>query len=91
MPKKTIYAEKYRELVNELRRTRKELGITQVELSKSLGWPQQRLSAVERGARRLDVLEYFLLAEGLGLTPKRALSMVLQLRRKQPDGAGNAA
>lgn len=82
MPKKTIYAKEYRELVNDLRQTRKDLGLTQAELSHSLGWPQQRLSAVERGARRLDVLEYFLLAEKLGLTPKRALSMVLKLRRK---------
>lgn len=82
MPKKTIYAKEYRELVNELRQIRKDQGFTQVELSKDLGWPQQRLSAVERGARRLDVLEYFLIAEKLGVSPKRALGMVLRLRRK---------
>ncbi len=82
MPKKTIYAKEYRELVNELRRTRKALGITQTELCDALGWPQQRLSAVERGGRRLDVMEYFLLAEKLGMTPRQALSMVLSLRRK---------
>ena len=82
MPKKTIYAKEYRELVNGLRRTRKALGITQTELCDALGWPQQRLSAVENGARRLDVLEYFLLAEKLGMTPRQALSMVLGLRKK---------
>lgn len=82
MPKKTIYAKEYRELVNGLRLTRKALGITQTELCDALDWPQQRLSAVERGGRRLDVMEYFLLAEKLGMTPRQALSMVLSLRKK---------
>ena len=82
MPKKTIYAKEYRELVNGLRRTRKALGLTQTGLCDALGWPQQRLSAVERGARRLDVMEYFLLAEKLGMSPKQALTLVLGLRRK---------
>ena len=82
MPKKTIYAKEYRELVNGLRETRKALGITQTELCDALGWPQQRLSAVENGARRLDVMEYFLLAEKLGMSPKQALTLVIRLRRK---------
>lgn len=82
MPKKTIYAKEYRELVTELRRTRKALGITQTELCDALGWPQQRLSAVEQGGRRLDVMEYFLLAEKLGISPKKALTLVLRLRKK---------
>lgn len=82
MPKKTIYAREYRQLVSGLRQTRKALGLTQTELCDALGWPQQRLSSVERGARRLDVMEYFLLAEKLGMTPRQALSMVLSLRKK---------
>lgn len=81
MPKKTIYAKEYRELVNELRRTRKILGITQTELCDALGWPQQRLSAVERGSRRLDVMEYFLLTEKLRMSPSQALALVLKLRK----------
>jgi transcriptional regulator with XRE-family HTH domain len=83
MPKKTIYAKEYRELVDGLRRARKSVGLTQAQLSLSLGWPQQRLSAVEKGSRRLDVLEYFLLAEKLGMSPKQALTLVLKLREKE--------
>jgi len=82
MPKKTIYAKEYRELVKALRETRKSQGFTQAELCAALDWPQQRLSAVERGSRRLDVMEYFVLAEKLGMSPKAALTLVLNLRNK---------
>ena len=79
MPKKTIYAKEYRELVDGLRRIRKDLGLTQVALAEALGWPQQRLSAVESGSRRLDVMEYFVLADKLGQPPDRALALILAL------------
>ncbi len=82
MPKKTIYAKEYRELVDGLRRIRKDLGLTQVALAEALGWPQQRLSAVESGSRRLDVMEYFVLADKLGLSPEKALTLILELRPK---------
>lgn len=81
MPKKTIYAKEYRELVNRLKGARKALGMTQVELCNALGWPQQRLSAVERGSRRLDVMEYFVLTEQLRMSPAQALALVLKLRK----------
>lgn len=82
MRKKTIYAKEYRELVDSLRQIRKESGLTQVALAESLGWPQQRLSAVESGSRRLDVMEYFVLADKLGLSPEKALALILNLRPK---------
>ncbi|MFD1296996.1 helix-turn-helix domain-containing protein [Lysobacter gummosus] len=46
--------------------------------ARKLGWPQQRLSAVEAGARRLDIMEFFQLATVLGLSPERAAKLVLQ-------------
>lgn len=79
MPKKTIYSKEYRELVDGLRRIRKGLGLTQAALAEALGWPQQRLSAVESASRRLDVMEYFVLADKLGLSPERALTLILAL------------
>lgn len=82
MRKKTIYAKEYRELVDSLRQFRKDSGLTQVALAESLGWPQQRLSAVESGSRRLDVMEYFVLADKLGLSPDKALALILNLRPK---------
>lgn len=88
MPKKTIYAKEYRELVAGLRRIRKDLGLTQVALAESLGWPQQRVSAVESGSRRLDVMEYFVLADVLGLSPEEALALILELRSKKGQTQG---
>lgn len=82
MRKKTIYAKEYRELVDGLRQIRKDSGLTQVALAEALGWPQQRLSAVESGSRRLDVMEYFVLADKLGLSPEKALGLILNLRPK---------
>ena len=83
MAKKTIYANEYRELVDGMRRIRKDLGLTQVDLAKALGWPQQRLSAVESGSRRLDVMEYFVLSDKLGLSPEEALTLIRDLLPKR--------
>ena len=80
MPKKTIYAREYRDLVEGLRQIRKAQGLTQAALAKTLDWPQQRLSAVESGSRRLDVMEYFLVAERLGLSPESALALIFEHR-----------
>lgn len=76
MASKTIYRVDYRKLVERLRDRREELGLSQSEVARALGWPQQRLSAVEAGARRLDVLEFFQLTSALGLTAQRAVKLV---------------
>ncbi|KRA54146.1 hypothetical protein ASD77_05840 [Pseudoxanthomonas sp. Root65] len=77
MASKTIYREEYRRLVESLRGRREELGLSQGELARQLGWPQQRISAVEAGARRLDVIEFFELTSALGFSPARAMKLVL--------------
>lgn len=75
MAAKTIYSAEYRRLVQKLRALREEAGVTQSALSLQLGWPQQRLSAVEAGARRLDVMEFLHLTDALGLSPEAAIKM----------------
>ncbi|MFC3815039.1 helix-turn-helix domain-containing protein [Lysobacter sp. GCM10012299] len=77
MAPKTIYRVDYRELIKRLRDRREELGLSQSEIARALGWPQQRLSAVEAGARRLDIIEFFQLTSALGLTAQRAVRLVL--------------
>src|SRR3546814_7829115 len=73
MPAKTIYSSEYRRLVQSLRAFRERAGITQSGLSRQLGWPQQRLSAIEAGARRLDVMEFLHLIGALGLSPEEGI------------------
>lgn len=78
MATKTIYSVEYRRLVQQLRARREELGLTQAALSAALGWPQQRLSAIEAGARRLDVLEFLHLTARLGLTHEVAIRVAVE-------------
>ena len=93
MKKKTIYSEAYRQLVDRLRERREGLGHTQTALTKILGWPQQKLSAVETGSRRLDVMEYFSLTHALGLSRQEALALVPEepSRRSRRPSAGRRA
>ena len=73
--KKTIYSTPYRRLVTRLREIREAAGISQSALAATLGWPQQRLSAVEAGARRLDIMEFLHLTGVLGLSPEAAVQL----------------
>jgi transcriptional regulator with XRE-family HTH domain len=75
MATKTIYSTAYRRLVSRLREMREAAGISQSALAATLGWPQQRLSAVEAGARRLDVMEFLHLTSVLGLSPEAAIQL----------------
>lgn len=75
MPK-TIHRPEYRLLIQHLRDLREKLGLPQTMVAKDLGWPQQRVSQVESGVRRLDVLEFLELAGHLGLSHREAVALV---------------
>lgn len=79
MATKTIYQSAYLRLVGLLRERRESLGISQTRLASHLGWPQQRISSVESGARRLDVLEFCLIAAALGFSPAEVSDQVLKM------------
>lgn len=81
MATKTIYSDEYKRLVEKLRVLREQAGLTQAALSAQLGWPQQRLSAIEIGARRLDIMEFLHLTSSLGLTTEAAISMAAGVNR----------
>lgn len=85
MTSKTIYSGAYRRLVARLRSLREAAGISQSSLAKELGWPQQRLSAVESGARRLDVIEFLHLTGALGIQPEEAIRLAGP-RKRTPAG-----
>lgn len=48
---------------------RKDAGLTQVELANKLSRPQSFVSKVERGERRLDVVEFFEVSRAIGFDP----------------------
>jgi len=51
------------------------LGQSQTAVAAALGWSEQKLSAAESGARRLDVLEFIELAGVLQISPTSAFGL----------------
>lgn len=71
MPK-SVFTPEYAALLQNLVAIRKDSGVTQVELAQRLGKPQSFVSTIERGVRRLDVLEFYAIARALGRDPVAA-------------------
>lgn len=57
MPTKSIHKSEYSILLRRLRALRTAAGLTQVDLSTALQRPQSYVSDVERGSRRMDLLQ----------------------------------
>jgi transcriptional regulator with XRE-family HTH domain len=68
MPK-SVFTDEYAALLATLVSARKAAGLTQAELSARLGRPQPFVSYVERGERRVYVVEFYAIALALGLDP----------------------
>lgn len=52
-----LYSQKNRNLLEKLRSARLEAGLTQIEAGKKLKKPQSYLSKIERGERKVEVIE----------------------------------
>lgn len=65
--KKSIYSTDYKFLVSQLKKARKEAGLTQREVAKKLGRTQSYISKVESGDLRVDIIQ---LREFAGLYKK---------------------
>lgn len=57
MTKKSIYSEKYRFLIQQLRKARLEANLTQKEVADTLGKTQSYISKVETGQLRIDIIQ----------------------------------
>ncbi|MBI1327495.1 MAG: helix-turn-helix domain-containing protein [Alphaproteobacteria bacterium] len=71
------YQKEYRELISLLVKARKDAGITQQELAKSLKKPQSFVSKYESCERRLDIIEFVQVAKFIGCDYKKMLSKVI--------------
>ena len=77
MPK-TIFGGDHQKLVEVLIEARKHAGLTQTELADLLGKDQKFISLIERGQRRVDVIEFVDLARALGRPPNDLFLSVLR-------------
>lgn len=69
----SVFTQRHQEFIQFLVETRKAAGVTQVQLAERLGRPQSFVSKVERGERRLDVIEFCQVSEALGQDPSKLL------------------
>jgi len=76
MPK-TIHGGGHPHLVAVLTEARQRSGLTQVHLADRIGKDQTYISIIERGQRRVDVLEFVALARAMGADPAELFADVL--------------
>jgi transcriptional regulator with XRE-family HTH domain len=75
----TIRTKRHKELVGLLTAQRKRAGIRQVELAERLGVSQTWVARMESGGRRIDVIEFLVLAEIIGFNPAHVLRQLTKV------------
>lgn len=77
MPR-SAFTDAYAMLLKTIVTARRDAGLTQVELSERLNKPQPFISKVERGVRRIDVIEFYAIARALNIDPVVMFSKVIK-------------
>jgi transcriptional regulator with XRE-family HTH domain len=78
MPK-SLFTKRYAIFREHLQQARIDAGLSQHELAKKMGWDQTYVSKIERGVRRVDVVELMGICEALDID---ASQFVQHLHRK---------
>ena len=77
MPR-SIFSAPYGELLRLLVKARRDAGLRQVDLAGRLGKPQSFVSKLERGERRVDVVELVLVVRAIGVDEVAFLATVVE-------------
>ncbi|WP_438279932.1 helix-turn-helix domain-containing protein [Pseudomonas alabamensis] len=80
---KTIYRTEYAALLGLLKRYRAASGLTQLQCSQALGKPQSFMSDVEKGTRRIDVIQLRDLCGIFGLSLGTAVQDLEELLKEE--------
>ncbi|GAC1427424.1 MAG: helix-turn-helix transcriptional regulator [Acidobacteriaceae bacterium] len=75
--RKTLHSADYARFLALLTKARKDSGLVQQELADRLGKPQSFVAKVERGERRIDVIEFITIVKAIGRDPVRLLKEYL--------------
>lgn len=84
MPRSAL-SEHYRLLIEKLREARVAAGVQQTVLAQRLGKPQSFVSKVERCERRLDAIEFVVVASAIGVDGVELIRKVTE--RLPPEAA----
>jgi transcriptional regulator with XRE-family HTH domain len=71
---RSVFSPGYAILIGGLADARRQAGVTQVQLAERLNKPQSFISKIERGERRVDVLEFCAIARALGSEPSKLMA-----------------
>jgi transcriptional regulator with XRE-family HTH domain len=81
---KTIFTNQHRDFIRALREARRSKGMTQVQLSERLDRAQSYISNIERGERRIDVIEFMAIAAALNRDAAELFSEIVS-RMNRPS------
>lgn len=82
MPK-SVFTGAHQHLVDALIEARQKSGLTQAQLAAKVGKDQTFISIIERSQRRVDVLEFYVLARAMGADPVGLFAEVARRLPKQ--------
>jgi len=82
---KSTFTPAYKFMLTALIDLRRQAGVNQIELARRLGKQQAFVSNIERGVRRVDVIEFYAIAKALGGDPAKLFS---ELVAKLPAKVG---
>ena len=74
----SLHSEEYGKVTAFLKETRKSLKLTQAELARRLKKPQSYISKVERGERRIDIVEFTAWSTAMEMHPPTYYSKLLK-------------
>ncbi|VXB41793.1 helix-turn-helix domain-containing protein [Brevundimonas sp. G8] len=72
----SVFSARYDQLRETLVKARREAGLTQAELATRLGKPQSYVSKIERGERRIDIVELIDISRALGVATECLLRQI---------------
>lgn len=78
MPK-TLWSEAQDALVATLMQARKDAGLSQAAVAKTLRCQQSLIARIESGERRIDLVELVILCRAIGVDPSDVLQAVAPL------------
>lgn len=65
----TLHTDEYRTVIRALAEARRELGLSQAALARRIGRPPSFVAKVELCERRLDIVEFSVIASALSCDP----------------------
>lgn len=79
---KSAFTDAHRAMVAVLKKARLESGIDQADVAAKLGKNQSFISNIERGQRRVDMVEFFAIAKAINQNP---VDIFIEISNNMPD------